>query len=155
MPKRGEPRVMAKELVRIEGLKELGRAIEQLDTKIQKRILRSATAAGARVIAKEAKANAPEDTGNLKKNIRTKNIKPDKLGKQESVVGVRVKGKTKDSAFYWRFVEFGTAKMPAKPFLRPAFESKKVEAAQKMKDQLNKRITAEAEKIGRTTGKAK
>lgn len=31
-------------------------------------------------------------------------------------------------AYYWRFIEFGTAKMPARPFLRPAFDSKKEEA---------------------------
>ncbi|HGN2540501.1 TPA: HK97-gp10 family putative phage morphogenesis protein, partial [Proteus mirabilis] len=27
--------------------------------------------------------------------------------------------------FYWWFVEFGTAKMPAQPFMRPSFEAKK------------------------------
>ena len=26
------------------------------------------------------------------------------------------------ATYYWRFVEFGTSKMPARPFLRPAFE---------------------------------
>lgn len=31
-------------------------------------------------------------------------------------------------AYYWRFVEFGTSKMPARPFLRPAFDAKKEEA---------------------------
>lgn len=30
--------------------------------------------------------------------------------------------------FYWRFLEFGTSKMSARPFLRPAFESKKQES---------------------------
>lgn len=33
-------------------------------------------------------------------------------------------------AYYWRFVEFGTSKMPARPFLRPAFESQKEKAVQ-------------------------
>lgn len=30
--------------------------------------------------------------------------------------------------FYWRFVELGTSKMAARPFLRPAFEAKKMES---------------------------
>lgn len=33
-----------------------------------------------------------------------------------------------DDPFYWRFVELGTSKMRAKPFLRPAFEAKKLES---------------------------
>jgi HK97 gp10 family phage protein len=28
-------------------------------------------------------------------------------------------------AYYWRFVEFGTAKMSARPFMRPAFNAKR------------------------------
>lgn len=30
-----------------------------------------------------------------------------------------------ENAFYWRFVEFGTSKMRARPFLRPAFDNNK------------------------------
>jgi HK97 gp10 family phage protein len=144
-----------KATVKIEGLRELGLALKELDSRVQKRIARSATAAGARVIASEARARVPVNTGNVKKNIRTANLKPIQPGLQESAVGVRVKGKTKESAFYWTFLEFGTAKMPAKPFIRPAFEAKKQEAAERMKEQLQKRIDAEAAKIGQTIGKAR
>ncbi|HWL29954.1 MAG TPA: HK97-gp10 family putative phage morphogenesis protein [Burkholderiaceae bacterium] len=137
------------------GLRELGAALKELDSRVQKRIARSATAAGARVIANEAKSRVPVDKGTVKKNIRTANLKPTQPGLQETAVGVRVKGKTEVSAFHWRFLEFGTAKMPAKPFLRPAFEAKKEEAANRIKEQLAKRLDAEAAKIGATIGKAK
>lgn len=139
--------------VQMTGLRELGAALKELDSRVQKRIARSATSAGARVIANEAKRLVPVDTGNLKKNIRTANLKPNQPGIQETAVGVRVKGK--ESPFYWTFLEFGTAKMAPKPFLRPAFESKKVEAAERIKEQLGKRLDAEAKKIGQTIGKAK
>lgn len=36
----------------------------------------------------------------------------------------------KTHAFYGRFVEFGTSKMPARPFLRPAFDAAKRRALQ-------------------------
>lgn len=137
------------------GLRELGVAMKELDSRVQKRIARSATAAGARVIANEAKKLVPVDTGNLKKNIRTANLKPNQPGLQETAVGVRVKGKKDDSAYYFRFLEFGTAHMAPRPFLRPAFETKKQEAAGKIKDQLAKRLDAEAKKIGATIGRAK
>ncbi len=33
------------------------------------------------------------------------------------------------NAFYWRFVELGTANMPAHPFVRPAYDTREEEAA--------------------------
>lgn len=42
--------------------------------------------------------------------------------------------------FYFRFIEFGTVKMAAKPFLRPAFDSQKGAAVEKMAEILRKRI---------------
>lgn len=144
-----------KTTVQMTGLRELGAALKELDSRVQKRIARSATAAGARVIANEAKARVPVDKGTVKKNIRTANLKPSQPGIQETAVGVRVKGKTDESAWYWFLLEFGTAKMSAYPFMRPAFEAKKEEAANKIKDQLKKRLDAEAAKIGATIGKAK
>jgi HK97 gp10 family phage protein len=48
------------------------------------------------------------------------------------VSGKRAKtGKSKDG-YYWRFVEFGTVKMAARPFLRPALEAKKMDAVEAM-----------------------
>ena len=52
-------------------------------------------------------------------------------------------------AWYWRFVEFGTRKMRARPFLRPALEAKRREAVQAMKDRLSERIELEAKDLYR------
>lgn len=143
-----------KTTTQMSGQRELGLAMKDLDSKVQKRIARSVTSAGSRIIAKEAKVLVPVDEGTVKKNIRTKNLKPTQPGQQETIVYVRAKGKTKDSAWYWTQLEFGNVKMAPRPFMRPAFESKKQEAAQKMKDQLAKRIDIEVAKIGKTIGKA-
>ena len=47
-------------------------------------------------------------------------------------------------AWYWRFVEFGTRKMAARPFLRPALESRRRQAVDAIKQRLTQRIEIEA-----------
>jgi HK97 gp10 family phage protein len=44
-------------------------------------------------------------------------------------------------------VEFGTSKMSPKPFMRPAFEAKKNEAVDAIRDYLAKRIPEEVAKL--------
>jgi HK97 gp10 family phage protein len=58
-------------------------------------------------------------------------------------VGVRSK------AFYWRFLEFGTRFIRARPFLRPAFEQVKVRAVQAAVERLQKRLANEIRKMGK------
>jgi HK97 gp10 family phage protein len=53
-------------------------------------------------------------------------------------------------AYYWFFVEFGSAKMRARPFLRPAFEARKTQAVEAAIAEFRKLITAEMDKMGRT-----
>lgn len=53
-------------------------------------------------------------------------------------------------AFYWTFIEFGTAKMAASPFLRPAFESRKEQAVKASLAYFEQRVQLEIEKLGRT-----
>lgn len=54
--------------------------------------------------------------GNTKANVRS-----GKAGQTYLTAGD--KGNPGGDTFYWRFLEFGTEKMPAKPFMRPAFEN--------------------------------
>lgn len=49
----------------------------------------------------------------------------------------------KTHAFYGRFVEFGTSKMPARPFLRPAFDAAKRRALQAVEA----RMASEVKKV--------
>jgi HK97 gp10 family phage protein len=53
-------------------------------------------------------------------------------------------------AYYWFFQEFGTARMRARPFLRPAFEARKEPAIAAAIAQFEKLIAAEMQKMGRT-----
>lgn len=130
------------------GFAELAARMRQLPDLLARKSLRAAVNAGATVIKKEAQQRAPKLTGALAKNFYQKQIREQStVLSQTFYVGVRsglaryAKTKAnkkagragqvyKDSGatFYWRFIEFGTSKMPARPFLRPAFEMQKENA---------------------------
>ena len=46
----------------------------------------------------------------------------------------------KTHAFYGRFVEFGTSKMAAKPFIRPAYDAARAKALQAAQDRMNAEV---------------
>jgi HK97 gp10 family phage protein len=51
--------------------------------------------------------------------------------------------------YYWRYLEMGTSKMRARPFLRPAFESKKLESVRVALDTGRSFVMATATKFKR------
>lgn len=92
--------------------------------------------AGGEILISAATANAPEDSGDLKSSgyVATQErstYKPDnksnrqiKPRRNEAVVGF--------ASFYAKFLERGTRKMAARPFMRPALDSLKNELARKI-----------------------
>jgi HK97 gp10 family phage protein len=161
---------MAKrETFKIEGLAELGKALRELPERVARNGLRVSVYAGAKVVRDEARARAPKAAqslgpnqpppGTLKRSVIMKHIPElSSLTRQTFFVTVRhgkkyrkqgKKGNLSQDAWYWRFVEFGTRKMRARPFLRPALEARRREAGQAMKDRLSERIEMEANKLSR------
>lgn len=143
----------------IDGLKELDRQLRALPERVAGNALATAVSAGARVIRDEVIARAPVDTGALKSQIFTKRLRSPSASEKTSIVGVRgglakyantkrnVRSgkagqsyKTNGKTFYWKFIEFGTSKLAAYPFLRPAFDAKEQEAVKAMTDKLDERI---------------
>lgn len=136
--------------IRVHGLKELGESMRGLSEDVRRKVARAATNAAAQVVRKAAVGNIVKSpsvqTGNLKRNVITKRI-PETSLTSEHIVTVRQGRVTKKQkerglrdAYYARFVEFGTVKMPAEPFLRPAFDSNKMKAVNAMADRLRARI---------------
>lgn len=136
--------------IQVRGLAELYKRLRELPDAIAGKgggPLRYAIFQAAKVIKVQAIANAPEDTGKLKANIVTARQRKNPKGREGYYIEVRRKrkhyartrqnvrkgnvGKTYEQrdAYYGMFLEFGTERMPARPFMRPAFESKKEEAA--------------------------
>ncbi len=161
---------MASVTVNIEGLAELKRNVQELTAKVRKKVLGGAVAAGSRVVLREAKQKAPVKTGALREAIKQRRSR--KFSKQDFEVrqiGVfKVKGgkyantrvnrrlrrvgkeyESDPPEFYWRFLEFGTVKMKPRPFLRPAFEARKREAADKIVSELRKRLDAAIKELPR------
>ena len=101
-------------------LDEMGRKGSTLENK--------ALLAGAEVINKEVVKNAPERTGHAKKYLKVSKVSKEKGIK---VVKVGISKGDNSEAFYLKFHEYGTSKMAARPFMRPAFERKRKEALEK------------------------
>ncbi|MBF0185464.1 MAG: HK97 gp10 family phage protein [Magnetococcales bacterium] len=150
--------------VQVQGLKEASDALKQLPAKIQQNVLRSAVYAGAAVIRNEAKQQASAvtttRTGTLKRAIAIIRNKKRSTGPMQAVKVIvrrgkklRKVGKTGKNlsadAWYAHFIEFGTKKMRARPFMRPAFEAKKEESVAAIRDGLKKGI----EKANQRSGK--
>lgn len=137
--------------VKVDGLRALGERMRKLSADVALKSARSATAAGAGVIKKRAKANITRnpsvDRGDLLKAVITKRLPRGQTDMtSEHIVTVRGRGKKKKdgsvqaSAPHGHLVEFGTVNMPAEPYLRPAFDQGKEEAARAIADRLRKRI---------------
>ncbi len=112
----------------VEGLEHLTRQMRALPDRVQNNILRSAVQSGAQEMVKEIRRRAPRgrkvlssrSINSLRYGPMRKSIKAKRRSVKDGVVGSSIyMGK----AFYWRFFEFGTKKMAARPFVRPAIEA--------------------------------
>jgi HK97 gp10 family phage protein len=132
----------------VSGLSELSRRLKELPQKVAKGHLKFSVMSAARLVRDEARKLAPVDSGRLKKSIIIK-FQPRKSTKESATYYVLAKrgkkyqkvqrtrtvvvgGKRQkmttiinQDAYYWRFVEFGTARQKPQKFMRPAFEKKR------------------------------
>ena len=124
----------------IEGLDALQSKLQALKFDVQKKGGRFALRKAAKVIADRVRSNAsgiddPESAESISKNIaeRWNGRLNKKSGGNDLGFRIGVLGGAKDpgkedsknpggTTFHWRFVEFGTSKMQAHPFVRPAME---------------------------------
>lgn len=143
---------------KIEGLDGVLRKMRELSPKLQKKGLVSAMRKGANIVRDDARARAkqfddPSTPRPIWKEIVTRNNS--RRGRKEGgvVMQVGVRGGARNpggsanasndnasSVWYWRFLEFGTSKMQAQPFMRPALESKAEAATDAIVTELNRQL---------------
>lgn len=105
----------------LQGLDEIFKEFKKMEEKAHRKILLKAVRKAARILRKRAKENAPVDTGTLKKSIAIKTLKKIENHLASVIVGARHGINEKDDGWYAHILEFGSVKMPAQPFLEPAF----------------------------------
>ena len=141
--------------VKLEGVDALNKALADATKQIRTKAVRSALRKAGQVISKEAKQAAPvlsaptktRKPGTVKKAIAVRaskfarqagnegvfiNVRPLR-GSRQKALG-KAGAKNPNDPFYWRFQEFGTVKMKARPFLSPSAESKGNEAIKTFMD---------------------
>lgn len=158
-------------VAKFEGMENLLASLQQFPEKLQKNILVDATKEMGAEIALQARANVHVDEGALRNSIgltrrksRVKNLigfsvspRKDVLVKELRAEGVEKETKvSKKTGFkyttfdnYGGWVEFGTSKMPAHPYLRPAYELKGIGSINTFGDYVAQRIDSEIEKAKR------
>jgi HK97 gp10 family phage protein len=91
---------------------------EVITAEVEKHIMDRLEVAGQQIAA-QARQNVPVKSGKLKDSIRCVRLKGDpKLN-----IRVYAGNRLKDGPFYAHMVEYGTVKMKARPFLRPALNA--------------------------------
>ena len=148
--------------VGVSGLMDLNQEFDDMKNALTEEII-TALMRGGMIIEAEAKRRCPVDTGRLRASIWTDVERLDETtfrlsmgasGETKTTVGVerekdwRGKSRAKygvgTNVEYAKFVEFGTSKMAAKPFLRPAIDAKAKDVVEEirgsLRDQINGRM---------------
>lgn len=152
--------------VKVKGLDQLQKALEELPKELHKGPLRAAASAGAKVVQDEAKRRAPIGEaryikktnktivpGTLRRAIyRTRSRSGSNADQEAQIVGIRYGKKYQRrglDAWYWRFIEFGTRTIQKSPFIRPAFDETKDRQIEAIRTRLAKAIETAAAKLRR------
>lgn len=137
---------------RINGIDELSKRIQAAPENLQKRALRPAIRAALQVIRNDAVRRAeriddPRTPTSIADNIGMKTFWRKNERAMHGSVGVeggaRYRRGDKDAGktTYWRFVELGTERSRARPFLRPALANNTEQAMQELIHELERQMT--------------
>lgn len=140
----------------IKGADEIIKKLERLANAGKLKASRTALLQSANVVKKSAVAKAkviddPATANDISKNISVQFDRKSFNRNGDVKYRIGVAGGAKEGGnggrggdtFYWRFHEFGTRHMPARPFLRPAIDENKEAAVDKFAEVMKKQIDKE------------
>ena len=137
---------MAIQKIGISGAAEMDALLKQLAPDVAVNIGRRATRAGAEVIADEARRLVPVDTGELRDSIAV-DVPTAKRQRGETVRALV--GFLNPTSGRAHLTEFGTSKLAARPFMRPAMDAKAGDALDGMAKVLASGIIAAAKRLAK------
>jgi HK97 gp10 family phage protein len=106
--------------VDVVGVQDVMDALAHLPVEVQQKVLEEVMEEASLLLEREAKRLAPYRTGKLRDSIEARKVRPRKGEVVRYAIGPK-------GVKYAGFVEFGTARMAAKPYMRPTHDSKKAE----------------------------
>lgn len=139
--------------IKIKGAKQLAKDLGTFSKNVATKITRKALRAGAKIIQKAAKANAPKLTGLTKKSIKVRAAKK-KRGRVAILVQIGA-GDYQGQTFYASFLEYGVKRKTENPdseseggnyriqpmgFIRRAYDEKADAAAQAIEQAFREEI---------------
>lgn len=171
---------MAREVVHIEGLRELEQTLSELPKATARNVLRRVLTKRAQPIVDTAKQLVPVDSGQLRDSIAVSTKLGTKAGKSEFAAAMRAGLGTEAAVQAMRdarraaqgqgsfaevyvgpgrlphahMVEFGTSKMAPRPYLRPAWDSHKEGILDGIREDLWAEILKSAARLARRRARA-
>lgn len=132
--------------LKLEGFEDVIKTFNTLDDKLQKKAMRPALRAGAKIIQKAAKNKSPTLTGKNKKFIKVKSLK-----RSRGSVGLAIQTGTREQlgiprdehGYYPMVLEYGSKHVKKQPFMKPALEQNR----EKSTKAIGKKLKAGIEKI--------
>lgn len=137
------------------GAKELDKALAQLPRATSRTVLRKTLTKAAEPVLTMAQYLVPVDQGDLKRSLKigtSLSSRQRKIAGRSGEVMVYV-GASHPMGAHAHLVEFGTAKTPAQPFLRPAWDRQKGKALRIFQAEIWKEIVKAAESLAKKATK--
>lgn len=122
---------------KITGVKEIQKLLKEIDTKHSKKVIKKATRNGMKTVAKTAKRKVPKKSGDYRRALTTKAMRPKK-----NRIGYRLfvdTSKLRDGAdkeFYPSYIEHGWEGVPAKAPLRKTYLMLQKIVAKQIQDEI-------------------
>lgn len=145
--------------IEVKGMAAVGAALKQLPENMREKVCVGGILEAAQVVLAGVQTEVPIGTGNLFRHVRMGRRKrgmPWNLiqyvvyvqsggGKKSSATGKKAKGVTRADLnevlpYYWYFLEFGTSKMSANPFMERGFAKSASNAAGRARDYMRQQV---------------
>lgn len=135
----------------LSGFKEYAKMAKDLSPKQAKQLARSVVHGVAGEARKMVRKEAPKQEGTLRKAIKSKKRS---MQGTKAISDVRIEHgrQAQHDAWYWHFIEFGTQKKSAQPYIRPTVERLEQELPRIWAEQFGKKLQKKLEKIHKAQG---